>query len=127
RCVARRGQRLRTKRRVGIDIVHAAFRARRFDFRDVALSVYTCDLLARRFGRFVVRQIPIEPRADEPVPNSIETLRTLRMMRPHVVLAARWMGDICSRHGDWLSTVGIRGWQRGEEVQYKCNAVQVVV
>ena len=38
---------------------------RRFDFRDVALIVYTCDLLARRFRRFVVRQIPIEPRADE--------------------------------------------------------------
>ena len=85
---------------VGIEIVYARLRARRLDLVDVTTGVNPLELLPRCRGRLVMRDHTVEPRADQVIVDGIQALRTLRMVRAHIVQVARGMRDVRDGHGE---------------------------
>ena len=92
-------QRMGVHRRVGVEEVQPGRGTLRLDRRDVVALVNAGDLLVRGRLRRVVAQVGVEPGADQPVPDRVQPVRALGVVRPHVVQQERRMCNVCSRHG----------------------------
>ena len=97
--VACRGQRVRVERGVRVEVVQSLLGARGLDLEHVGAVVDARDLIVAGGGRRVVAQVLVDPRGDHAVADRHQPLRTLGVVRAHLVEQRRRVGDERGGHG----------------------------
>ncbi len=92
---------------LGIAVEHhsALFRRSGCDAVDIVAIMHAQQLFASHFGCFLMLQITEQPGSDQLVLDGMDTSRTFRMIRAHVVLETERMTDVSGLHSIEAVTV----------------------